>query len=188
MDSPNRLPVFRILGILIAFAAFGWMCYLTFQNMPFLERYYFPSYLRLAFPDIPFAHRLKLDQYTMLYRGVPANGRKPVLALPGDPPPYVEGAITPDRTKLQAWLRDNIYHGKELPRLFLWALVAGGILLIAFSVAGRNLDQRQRRRVNVIRGPHLVSRLRLSRPEPGGFYVKTRWLNITWPRWLRKHP
>jgi hypothetical protein len=162
MDK-RRLPIFRLLGLVLGLCATWHFVEIWKQRAPLLEKYYLSAYARTGI--VPGWNR-----YDLLLT------RDRSLATPGDPGPYFERRSKVQPRKLNAWLKQNIYHDQPIWKVLQWPLLAGGFVLALLLSLGKVIDERSQRQ-KIARGPRMLSKWEFWRRNAfkrKGFYIETR--------------
>lgn len=166
---PRRFPILRMLGFALSLAcgALFVRVWLSYGATP-LERFYLPTYARLAlFADLPALPKLGVKGETLKHFPVVFQGD--YLAT-SDMAPQPLGRVIVRDVMLQPegfarWLRVYIYGGRTLVSVLHWPFGGFGISLLLLVVAGARLDRAndlEARNGRRLRGPGLSSRWRFN--------------------------
>ena len=158
----RRFPIWSIIAALTGLVATGWFMMLWTERLPKFERYYLVAYSRTSYLSLG-------HSYDLLYID---SGR--ALALPDDPPPYSEHRTEIyNAPKLRAWLKTNIYDGKELWEVYEYPLVGGLLLFCLLLLVARAIEHRNSGD-KILRGPKVISKWKFWLRGREGMYVETR--------------
>ena len=171
---PRRFPILRLVGIVVSLLiGVGliriWQLWL---GTP-LERFYFPSYLRLwlsaEMPHLPKWKRTgdDLSSFSVVFTGKSLTTTELVGSNPG--PVSVRQLRLPPEV-FRHWLRVHIYGDRDLPVLLRLPLVGFGATFVTLFLVGARLDRAhdaEARDGRRLRGPKLTSRWLFNRKTKG---------------------
>jgi hypothetical protein len=158
----RRFPIWSIVAMLAGLAATVWFGVLWEERLPQFEKYYLTTYARTSYLSLG-------SSFDLLYIGA---GR--ALALPDDPPPYLEHrTVVANHESLKAWLKKNIYDGKDLWEVFEYPLGAGLLTLCLLLLIARKIERRNSGD-KLLRGPKVISKWKFWLRGREGMYIETR--------------
>lgn len=162
-----RFGWFKILAFLLSLAGCFFLVRLWIAQMPLVERYDMPAYVRTSMPDVPF-----WTAYTL----VTHDGH---LAMPEEMGMFNLVRVKKGPKFINFWLRMWVYHSSVWWVLRV-PLTLSLLIALALLYAGKRLDERynsEARDGRNLRGPELVSAAqfnkRIKRSERG-VYIESK--------------